>query len=70
MMPLRLATPGEENIILKVGGNPAVRKRLEDLGFVAGATVKIVSMIEGNLIVNVKETRIAINEEMVGKIMV
>jgi len=70
MMPLPLAPMGEENVILKVGGSPAVKKHLEDLGFVAGSTVKVISMMGGNLIVNVKESRIAINEDMARKIMV
>lgn len=70
MMPLMLAEPGEENIIRKVGGNPEMKKHLEDLGFVAGGTVTVVSEINGNLIVNVKESRVAISREMAGKIMV
>lgn len=70
MMPLMLAEPGEENIIKKVGGTPEVKKHLEDLGFVPGGTVTVVSMIGGNLIVSIKESRIAISKEMAGKIMV
>ncbi len=70
MMPLTLAPVGEENIILKVGGNPETKKHLEDLGFVAGGNVTVVSEMLGNLIVNVKETRVAISREMAGKIMV
>lgn len=70
MMPLVLASVGEENIIRKVGGNAEMRKHLEDLGFVAGGTVTIVNTIGGNLIVNVKESRVAISREMAGKIMV
>ena len=70
MMPLTLAGAGEENIIRKIGGNPEVRAHLENLGFVVGGTVKIVSAIGGNLIVNVKESRVAISKEMAGKIMV
>lgn len=70
MMPLTLASIGEENIILKVGGNPRVKKHLEDLGLVAGGVVTIVSTLGGNLIVNVKESRVAISREMAGKIMV
>lgn len=70
MMPLTLATVGEENIILKVGGNPETKKHLEDLGFVAGGNVTVVSEMSGNLIVNVKETRVAISREMAGKILV
>ena len=70
MMPLTLATPGEENIIKKVGGNPETRKFLENLGFVAGGTVTVISEISGNVIVNVKESRVAVSKEMASKIMV
>ncbi|MDO4369846.1 MAG: FeoA family protein [Clostridia bacterium] len=70
MMPLSLASVGEENIIKKVGGNPDVKKHLEDLGFVVGGTVVVVAAMGENVIVNVKDTRIAINDEMARKIMV
>ena len=70
MMPLTLANPGEENIIRKIGGKPEVKKHLEDLGFVAGGTATVVSALGGNLIVKVKEARVAISEEMARKIMI
>jgi len=70
MMPLTLAQAGKENIILKTGGNPETKKHLEDMGFVAGAAVTIVSAISGNLIVNVKDSRVAISREMAAKIMI
>lgn len=70
MMPLVLASTGEENIIRRVGGNPETKKHLEDMGFVVGGTVSIVNTIGGNLIVKVKESRVAISREMAGKIMV
>ena len=70
MMPLTLANAGEENTILKGGGSAEVKKHLEDLGFVAGGTVSIVSSLGGNVIVKVKEARVAISEEMARKIMV
>ncbi|HIU48937.1 MAG TPA: ferrous iron transport protein A [Candidatus Avimonoglobus intestinipullorum] len=70
MMPLTLATIGEENIIKKIGGQPEVKKHLENLGFVVGGNVKIISQLGGNVIVNVKEARIAISREMAQKIMV
>lgn len=70
MMSLVLANAGEENIIIKVGGSAEVRKHLADLGFVPGGTVSIISEIGGNLIVNVKDSRVAISREMAGKIMV
>ena len=69
-MTLTLAAPGEENLIRKVGGSPEVKKHLEDLGFVAGGTVSIVTTMGGNVIVKVKEARIAISEEMARKIMI
>lgn len=70
MMPLNLADAGEENIIKKVGGSPDVKKHLEDLGFVPGGSVTLVTANGGNVIVNVKESRIAISSEMAMKIMV
>ncbi|MGM9681118.1 MAG: ferrous iron transport protein A [Eubacteriales bacterium] len=70
MMPLTLASQGEENTILRVGGSPEMRTHLADMGFVAGATVSIISMIGGNVIVSVKDTRVAISREMACKIMV
>ena len=70
MMPLTLAAPGEENLIRKVGGSPEVKKHLEDLGFVAGGAVTVVSETGGNLIVNVKDSRVAVGKDMANKIMV
>ena len=70
MMPLSLANIGEENLILKVSGNPEVKKHLEKLGFVAGGTATLISSMGGNVIVKVKESRVAISEEMARKIMV
>ena len=70
MMPLTLANVGESNIIRKVGGLAEVKKHLEDLGFVPGGEGTVINMIGGNLIVNVKESRVAISREMAQKIMV
>lgn len=70
MMPLTFANTGEENIIKKVGGNPDTRKFLENLGFVAGSAVTVVSEIGGNVIVNVKDSRVAVSREMACKIMI
>ena len=70
MMPLMLAQVGEENIIKKIGGSPEVKQHLENLGFVVGGTVKVVNALGGNVIVNVKESRGAISEEMAKKIMI
>ena len=69
-MPLTLANVGENNIIRKIGGTPEVKKHLENLGFVVGGTVSIVNEISGNLIVNVKEARVAVSREMAQKIMI
>ena len=70
MMPLTLAKVGEVNIIKRIGGKQEVRAHLENLGFVAGGRVSIVNTIGGNVIVNVKESRIAISKEMAQKIMI
>lgn len=70
MMPLTLATVGEDNTIKRIGGNPEVKKHLENLGFVVGGNVKIITTMGGNIIVNVKETRVGISQEMAQKIMV
>ena len=70
MMPLSLAAIGEEAMIRKVGGNPEVKKHLEDLGFTAGGTVTVVSALGGNIIVKIKESRVAISEEMARRIMI
>ena len=70
MIPLSLADPGKEQIIKKIGGNAEVRQHLENLGFVAGGSVMIISIMNGNAIVKVKESRIAIDEELARKIMV
>ncbi|MDE6035630.1 MAG: ferrous iron transport protein A [Ruminococcus sp.] len=69
-MPLTMADTGEENIIKKIGGNPETKKFLESLGFVAGGTVTVISEIAGNLIVNVKDSRVAVSREMAVKIMI
>lgn len=57
-------------MIRKVGGNPEMKKHLEDLGFVVGGFVTVVSTLGGNLIVNVKDTRVAISREMANRIMI
>ena len=69
MMPLILSKAGEESVILRVG-SPEVRQHLNDLGFVAGTGVTVLNVIGGNLIVKVKESRVAISREMAQKIMV
>ena len=70
MMPLVLANSGEENIVRKIGGSPEVRQHLADLGFNVGTGVTIVSTMGGNVIVKVKESRVAISREMAQKIMI
>lgn len=69
-MPLTMVQEGVPNIIKKVGGKEETRKFLENLGFVAGGTVTVVSEIGGNMIVNVKDSRVAIGKDMANKIMV
>ena len=68
MMPLSMVKPGETNTIKKVGGKEETRKFLENLGFVTGGEVTVVSEIEG--IVNVKDSRVAIGKDMANRIMV
>ena len=70
MMPLALANIGEEYMIRRVSGNPEVKKHLEDLGFTAGGSITVVSALGGNIIVKVKESRVAISEEMARQIMI
>ena len=70
MMPLVMADAGDENIIRRVGGSPEMKKHLEDMGFVVGSAVTVMNTIGGNLIVKIKESRVAISKEMATKIMV
>ncbi|MBO5449723.1 MAG: ferrous iron transport protein A [Ruminococcus sp.] len=70
MIPLTFAETGAENMVKKVGGNPETRRFLEELGFVAGSTVTVVNTMSGNVIVSIKDSRIAISEEMAAKIMI
>ena len=70
MIPLIYASPGEETIIKKVGGNADVKRHLENLGFTPGGSVVLISVLGGNVIVKVKESRIALNEAMARKVMI
>jgi len=70
MMPLTMAKVGEQNTIKRVGGKEETRKFLENLGFVSGGIVTVVSEISGNMILNVKDSRIALGKDMANKIMV
>lgn len=69
-MPLTLAALGQEYIIKRIGGNAEVRAHLQNLGFVPGAAVSVVSSMSGNLIVNVKNARIAVSKEMAQRIFI
>ena len=69
-MPLIFANKGEENIIKKIGGNSETKRRLESLGFVTGSVVSVVSEIGGNLIVRIKESKVAVGRETAKKIMI
>ena len=70
MMPLTMCKAGEENEIKKIGGKEETRRHLENLGFVSGGEVTVVSQINGNIIVNVKGSRVAIGRDMANKVMV
>ena len=70
MMPLTFADTDAEYVIRKIGGKPEVKKHLENLGFVVGAGVFVINIIGGNVIVKVKEARVAVSQEMAQKIMV
>lgn len=69
-MPLTMAKAGEENLIRKIGGKAETRQFLENLGFVVGGAVTVVAQIGGNVIVRVKDSRVAVSREMANKIMV
>ncbi|HIU58088.1 MAG TPA: ferrous iron transport protein A [Candidatus Ornithomonoglobus merdipullorum] len=69
-MPLAMAEAGKELYIKKIGGREEVRQHLAQLGFVVGGMVKVISVIGGNIIVQVKESRIAVSREMAMKIIV
>ena len=70
MMPLTMANVGETNVIKKIGGKEETRRFLENLGFVVGGVVTVISEVGGNIIVNVKDSRVAIGKDMANKIMV
>lgn len=70
MMPLTMAGIGELNTIQKIGGNEETRRFLANLGFVTGAEISVVSAISGNVIVNVKDARVAVNSDMARHIMI
>ena len=70
MMPLTMAGIGEVNTILKIGGNEETRRFLANLGFVTGTEISVVAAIGGNVIVNVKDARVAVNSDMAKHIMI
>ena len=69
-MPLTLTSPGTQSVIRKVNGTPEQKRHLEDLGFIAGGIVTVISTLGGNLVVNVKESRVALSRELAAKILV
>lgn len=69
-MPLTMVEKGKPIVIVRIGGKEETRRFLENLGFVAGSTVTVISETNGNMIVNVKEARVAIGKDMANKIMV
>ncbi len=70
MMPLSMVNEGEANVIARVGGKDETRRFLENLGLVAGTEVTVISTINGNMILNVRDSRVAIGKDMANKIMV
>ena len=70
MMPLTFSSIGNTSTIKKITGKPEVKKHLESLGFVPGSSVTVIAAVGGNVIVNIKEARIAISKEMAQKIMI
>lgn len=70
MMPLTMLNPGESASIVRVGGNEETKRFLENLGFVAGSEVKVIASNEGNIIAQIKESRVAVSKGIANKIMV
>ena len=70
MMPLSMVNEGEANVIARVGGKDETRRFLENLGLVVGTEVTVISTINGNMILNVRDSRVAIGKDMANKIMV
>ncbi|MBQ6381893.1 MAG: ferrous iron transport protein A [Clostridia bacterium] len=70
MLPLSCAQAGEEHTVKKVGGKPEVKQHLKDLGFVEGTNIRVVSVLAGSQIIEVKNVRIALNRDLAAKIMI
>lgn len=69
-MPLTLAPMGEERVIIKINGRDNVQKHLANLGFVVGTVVTVIAELNGNMILKVKETRVALDKSMASRILV
>lgn len=70
MLPLIYAQKNEANVIKKVGGKAETKKHLEDMGFVTGAVISVISDVNGSLIVNIKDTKVALDKELASRIMI
>lgn len=70
MLPITFAETGKSFVIKRIGGKPETKKHLENLGFVIGGEVAVISSVNGNVIVNVKGSRVAVSQEMAKKIMI
>ena len=70
MMPLGMASVGDTNTIVKITGRDEVRQHLAELGFVVGEEVTVVSQLGGNMILSIKDSRIALDKEMACRIMI
>ena len=69
-MPLAFADIGVKYVIQRLSGKPETKKHLENLGFVVGSSVTVISMVNGSMIVKIKECRVAINQELAQKIFI
>ena len=70
MIPLTYATVNETNVIKKVNGKPEIKKHLEDMGFVTGSLIRVISEVNGSLIVSVKDVKVALDKQLAQKIMI
>ena len=70
MIPLNFAEAGKDFLIKKIGGSPEVKKHLENLGFSVGGNISVINTVGGNVIVKVKESRVALDSKMANKIMI
>lgn len=70
MIPISFADVGKECIIKKIGGSPEVKKHLENLGFAVGGNATLITALGGNVIIKVKESRVAIDSDMANRILI